>query len=167
MPGFRRAAIAAALLALPAGAAAVDLTGRVRMDVVAPISISLRSNLDFGQVIPGAARGRFACTPGGQVVRVSGLTQVGGCEAGSFRVTGEPYFAFSISLPQGAIELDAPGAPGGGFVSVDKFKSRPKHTGVIGSNGSRLLRIGARLRIKGDTPPGHYSAVYNVSVDYN
>jgi len=167
MPGFRPVAIAAAVLALPAVGAAVDLTGSVSMDVVAPISISLRSNLDFGKVIPDAARGRLSCTPGSQVVRVSGLTQVGGCEAGSFRVTGEPYFAFSISLPQSAIELDAPGAPGGGYVSVDRFKSRPKHTGMIGRNGSRLLRIGARLRVKGDTPPGHYSAVYHVSVDYN
>jgi len=164
---FRWWPLVALVVAAPGIALAVNLTGTARMEVVQPLSITALAPLDFGLVLPQRRNGRATCTPKSVVVRVSGLTQVGGCQAGTFRITGESHFAFSISLPRRPIELTAPGVPSGGFVTVKRFKSIPRRTGHIGTSGSTLLRVGATLNVKGDAPHGRYVGTYTVTVDYN
>jgi hypothetical protein len=79
-----------------------------------------------------------------------------------FLVRGEPKARVVINLPQ---ELPLQGK-GGATVILNDFTSSPSETGMLGSDGTLIVYVGATLEVKGGRPQGKYRADLDIFVDY-
>lgn len=148
----------------------VSATADASATIVAPITISRVTDMNFGNVVTSAAPGTVILapdatrTPGGGASLLP--TQPGTVTAATFTVGGTAGFTYSISLPA-SVTIDDPGL--GAPMTVNSFTSTPTPTGTIGGAGTETLSVGATLNVGANQVAGVYTtaAPFTVTVNYN
>lgn len=137
---------------------AASANGTARQVVVAAISITNVSDLDFGTAVQGAAAATV----------LPGATE--NSENGSFTVSGQASTAYTITLPaNGVVTMTTGGGGANETIAVTNFASFPAAgaNGMIGAGGTQLLLVGAtRAALGVSQVPGTYTGTYTVDVVY-
>ena len=137
-----------ASLVLPKAFADTD-DADATIEVLAAISITTQSNLDFGQVFAGDAGGTLA---------------PGDAGAAEFLVEGAPSETYLVTLPAAPIQMDHP-------VEADQIEvSNFVHnaTQVLDGVGEELFNVGADYAaIPGTHAAGIYTGSFTVEVAYD
>lgn len=150
------------------GAEMAGDTDKVGATVRRALAVAKITDLDFGRIqIPSSGTSLVTLDP------ATGARTIGGSGVGYptpaptrgvFNVTGEGGQQISVSVPA-SVTLSGPAS-----LSVTVTSSLPnpmKLSGNSGSAGSYTFNIGGSFTISPSTPPGSYSGVLVVSVDYN
>jgi hypothetical protein len=130
----------------------------------AALAVSAQSELGFGQTVATASPGTVTVSWSGGRVAAGGSVLGNGLavSAASFRVSGEPNTAYSITLPIACTLSRA-----GSSMTVDGFASNPDGSGNLGPLGAQTVLLGATLHLSASQPSGAYSGSYAVTVAYN
>jgi len=137
--------------------AAVD-TGSATATVVAPITITNTSDLQFGDIVAAAGTVSIAAdgTPGGS------LASTGTQSAGTFDLTGSGAKTFSIAIATVADLTD-----GTDTIPLSAYSNT--EGGATGAlvGGLLTLGVGATITLLGTEGANPYTGSYSVTVDYN
>lgn len=133
--------------------------------IIQPIGITTTSNMNFANV-DAKAGGEVILTPNNTRISNGGvvLEQANGLSAASFEITGEPGFAFSITVPESEYVL----TNGSESIIIKDFTSSLAEGGSL-AGGSATVNVGATLKINPNQTPGLYNSQgpMNVTVNYN
>lgn len=144
-------------------------------EIIAPVSIGLSRDLDFGTIIPGAIQtgtvtvnpATSARTPTGGVTLVNSIWG-----AALFNITGQPTTArrthgFNITLPKSITIKNAANKT----MTVDIFTSdlsqdgnNGVYTGTFDGTGRASFHVGGTLNVGINQDPGAYSGNFTVQV---
>lgn len=144
---------------------AVTATATVDAKVLLTMSMANLRGMSFGAISASSTAGAVTIQPDGTVVASGGVTvgDSGTAGAASFRLSGEPSAAFTVQLPATVVLTD----PSGNTMTVNTFQSDPSVTGQLAGDGSLVLSIGGSLQVGASQPPGDYSGLMSVAVNYN
>lgn len=170
-------ALAIGALVMAGGAMAqttASANGTAKATVIAPITIAAALPLEFGNIVKGTSTGTvtIAAATGIRTDSIPALTpggQKGTMQAGTFTITGEKNFTYSIVLPgTGEIVLKN----GDIDLEVDTFTVVSDATNggglpLLSTLGAGTLKVGATLHMVADQAAGAYSGIYPVIVSYN
>ena len=133
--------------------------------IIQPIGITTTSNMNFAN-LDAKSGGAVILTPENTRISTGGvaLAENASVSAASFEVTGEEGFAFSISLPKDEFIL----ANGSESMIIKDFTSSLAEGGSL-TGGSKIVRVGATLKVNPNQTPGVYNSrsPMNVTVNYN
>lgn len=133
--------------------------------IIQPIGITTTANLNFASV-DAKSGGEVILTPDNTRISTGGvvLKEAGGLSAASFEITGEPGFAFSITVPESEYVL----TNGSESIIIKDFTSSLAEGGSL-AGGSATINVGATLKINPNQTPGLYNSQgpMNVTVNYN
>ncbi len=134
----------------------------VTITLLAPISISVGANMDFGTMVPtGIPGGTVTVTPAGAISSVNVDLFGGFPAAAAFDVTGASGQAYFITLPSSATLTS-----GGDTMNVDTFNhDAGASPSLVG--GSDTFNVGATLHVGPTQAAGTYSGTFTVTVNYN
>jgi spore coat protein U-like protein len=150
--------------------------------IVAPITITNTTDLNFGQI---SASSTFADVVIKPITGASGqrsstnLKAIRGSASGSgfnhaiFNITGEPNYSYSITLPaDGVVKLTK--SEGTETMSLKEFKTNfvgsegvAANQGTLTSAGLDTFNVGATLQVLANQKAGTYNGTYEVTVEYN
>lgn len=143
-----------------------DATARVTATIITPISIEKTADLLFGKIVKSDAGGTVVIDTEDNAV-YTGVTEFANninVSAAKFTVKGNAGNRYSISLPDSITISET----GGATMTVNHFTSSPDVTaGVIASNGTQTLSVGATLNVGADQAAGEYAGEFTVTVAYN
>jgi hypothetical protein len=132
--------------------------------IIQPIGITTLANLNFAR-IDARTGGEVILTPREERIATgnSVLEAGGNVTAAAFEVTGQPGFAFSLSLPSGAHAL----TNGREQMIIKDFTSSFKEGELTA--GRSTFKVGATLIVDANQTPGDYSTStpLQVTVNYN
>lgn len=169
---------AAGLLALvPAAAAAQSdhASGAASAQIVAPLTVTGQTDLDFGTVVSSAQAGTVTVSATGATSIAGGVRAVCCAVArpATFLVDGEPGRAYTVSVPA---DILAQGTATRGPAPPDLLvsditistASRPADNegGVLDVAGRDSFSVGGTLHLPGNVPPAQYRATVPVVVIY-
>lgn len=139
-------------------------TGNANARVITAISITKLVDLQFGDIVPGAALGTVRMTPAGVRTSTGGTTLGNGTGASpaSFQVTGQANATFAIVLP---VSVNV--SNGVQTMVVNTWRSTPTSPANLQAAGTRTLSVGATCRVGANQAAGIYTANFNVTVSYN
>ena len=133
--------------------------------IIQPIGVTTTSNMNFAG-IDAKSGGTITLTPENTRITSGNVVLANGAmvSAAAFEVTGEPGFAFSISLPQEDYVL----SNGNENMIIKEFTSSFTGGGNL-TGGSKVVRVGATLNVNPNQTPGVYNSTrpMNITVDYN
>jgi len=165
------AAVAMLIFAVNANAQSTA-TANASATIVAPISISKTTDLNFGNLSVDATGGTVILSPSAAAIRTSGgaagvsfPANTGVVSAATFVVTGEANFTYDLNvLNSGGIVI----TNGTDNMSVNNF-STSVASGTLDNLGTQTVYVGADLLVNGSQAPGVYtsSAPFTVLVNYN
>lgn len=140
-------------------AQAASDTAQALQVVQAAIGIAQVSDLDFGSAVQGDAASTVA--PGAAE----------NASNASFNVTGEPGFAYTITLPADGVVVMTTGAgvAANEQIAVNSFLSNPAAgaNGLLSAGGAQTLFVGAtRAALLATQVTGSYSDTFTVDVVY-
>ncbi|MCI0507138.1 MAG: DUF4402 domain-containing protein [Gammaproteobacteria bacterium] len=146
-------------------------------NVVAPITITQNTALDFGTLIPDTAVQTVAVTAAGAISASGAVTLVGGHAAGNFTVQGTAGESYVITDP-GVVVITA----GANTMNVDTWIFTTADCieataaacgggatvipGVAPALGSDTMTVGATLHVGANQAAGAYTATFNMTVNY-
>ena len=161
-------ASAAAMIWLAAGAARAQSSATqsttVSARVLAKIQLVKNSDLNFGDLVAGAAAGTVVVSNAGARSATGGVTlAVGTVSAATFTVTGEPSKSYTITVPA-SVTLNG---PAGATMLVNAFSLNPASPATLSAGGTQNLGIGATLNVGANQVTGSYTNTFNVIVAYN
>jgi hypothetical protein len=144
-----------------------DATANATATIITPISIKKTADLLFGKIVKSDDGGTVVIDTEGNAV-YSGVTEFANninVSAAQFTVKGNAGNTYSILLPTSITISET----GGATMTVDNFTSSPDETagGIIASNGTQTLSVGATLNVGADQTPGEYTGSFDVTVSYN
>lgn len=150
-------------------------TAQGHAEIVAPITITKVTDINFGKlavhatnggtvvVTPASGTGRSAT--GGVTFSTANTGTVGAAE---FTVGGQGNYTYHLGLPSASLSLV--GTPSG-TMTADTWTSSlgVSGNGTLSSGGSQTIYVGATLNVTGGQTPGVYSSTvpFEVTVDYN
>lgn len=137
-----------------------------KADIVTPIQISKTQDLDFGSIAAASAADEVVMSPTGVRSATSGsviLIAAFPGEQAIFTVTGEPSYAFNITLPG---DNDVTITSGANSMAVKTFISDPASPSSLDATGSATLNVGATLYVGATQAPGAYTGTFDVIVAY-
>ncbi|MBC7936968.1 MAG: DUF4402 domain-containing protein [Rhizobacter sp.] len=146
-------------------------TANASATIVAPISISKTTDLNFGNLSVDATGGTVILEPSAAGVRNSagagGVTfpaNTGTVSAATFVVTGQANFTYDFNFLNASIQITS----GTDNMTVDNF-SKSIATGLLDNLGTQTVYVGADLIVNGSQVPGVYtsSSPFTVLVNYN
>jgi len=134
--------------------------------VIAPISITKDTDLQFGKFLAGPVGGTVVVLPAGtrdftgDTVLFAGIAPT----AATFTVTGETGTTYSVTLP-GSIVLTS----GSNTMTVGSFTSTPLAAAGSLAAGTESLKVGATVTVGASQAAGLYTnpAGLTVLVNYN
>jgi hypothetical protein len=181
-PLLRGAALACALLPVPALAQQGFGAADAQVALLDPGSIATVADMEFGQIAQPGTAGTvvLAPTPTASCTVTGGLVRTGACQAATFAVLWRNNrFVRIRQMNGGTITLAGPGgatmtvnaltlnvsnmntAPGGGPPgTMGRFR-------ITSANGMASFRIGGTLTVGAAQAPGTYSGILNVEVQLN
>jgi hypothetical protein len=142
-------------------------TANAKANIITPITLVqvAGADLNFGDVIPGAAIGTVTVSP--TSVRTSGggvaLGNAAGVGAAGFTVGGANNATYAITLPSTAVTISS----GANSMTVTGLTSSPALTGTLSATGSQALTVGGTLNVGINQAVGAYSGTFSVTVAYN
>jgi len=146
------------------------ITAQAFAEVIAALTATETSQLNFGRFSPEVQGGQVIVTPSG-VRSTSGSVILGGgsSSSGKFYITGAPDATFTIQLPTEPSYLLHQGS--NKTMVVSNWSSIPpagEGTGVL-ANGEQYVNIGATLLVGSliDNPVGLYAGTYELTFAYN
>ncbi len=148
--------------------AQVTATANASAQILTPISITKRFDMNFGNLAVNATAGTILLTPAGSRSATGGVTFLNGnsgtVTAASFEVTGLAGATYSITLPAGPTIISY----SGNDMTVDTWTSDPTPTGTL-TGGSEYVNVGATLHVPPSSPAGVYTSAtpFEVTVNYN
>lgn len=145
---MRRGAPVMGLVALMASPGhAQSAAGDAEADVIAAITITNLSDLDFGTIIPSAVPGRVVVRRGrDDCFARGGATIVGtDCQRAEFLVTGERRQQFRITTDSAPITLTRQG--GGATMVMDRIRINGNRNKRLNGAGRRSFFVSGRLQI--------------------
>ena len=141
--------------------------------IIAPITITNNTSLNFGVIVPGTTEGSVTLPADGGTRTTTGGTsvltsQTGNPTLAAFTVTGQANYTYSITLPT-SIPLEG----GGSSMNVTNFTSSiGTGIGVAGitiqEDGTSTFNVGATIAVGAseDQPVGAYTGSFDVTVAY-
>lgn len=157
--------LAAAVLAgiYTQAAVAADVTGTATANVLAPLTITQKYAMDFGDVAGDTASATtVVLSNAGATSSVDGAYTGGTPKAGEFDVTGGDNLAYSITLPSGAVTLTS----GSNSMTVDTFNHDVVGSPALDGSGKHTFKVGATLNLGAAQAAGVYNGTYTVTVEY-
>jgi hypothetical protein len=148
--------------------AQVSASASASAEILTPIEISKKTDMNFGNLAVNATSGTIVLTPASTRSNTGGVTFLNGnngtVTAASFTVTGLADATYSITLPASATTISY----SGNDMTVDNWTSDPTPTGVL-TGGSQTLNVGATLNVPASSPAGVYTSAtpFEVTVNYN
>ena len=148
--------------------AQVTATANASAQILTPIAITKRADMNFGNLAVNATAGTIVLTPASSRTATGGVTFLSGnsgsVTAGSFEVTGLAGATYSITLPAGPTIISYMGND----MTVDAWTSTPTPTGTL-VGGSDIIDVGATLHVPPSSPAGLYTSAtpFEVTVNYN
>lgn len=150
--------------------AQATIIAQVYAEVIAALTATETSQLNFGRFSPETAGGEVLLTPqggrtaNGTVILVSGIHN-----PASFYITGEYDATYSITLPTGPVTIT--NLNNSKTMHVTNWSSIPPAGKGLGAlhGGSQTVNIGATLQVGtiNDNPTGLYAGTYTIIFDYN
>ena len=141
---------------------AADATGNASATVLAPLTITETTAMNFGDVSGDTNNATtVVLTTAGATSSADGAFTGGSPQAGVFNVTGATGQSYDITLPAAAVTLTS----GGNTVTVDTFTDDTAGTGTL-TGGTDTFNVGATLNLSAAQPAGAYTGTYTVTVDY-
>ncbi|MEO8431432.1 MAG: DUF4402 domain-containing protein [Acidobacteriota bacterium] len=140
------------------------VTANTGARIITAISITKLVDLEFKDIVPGAAAGTVVMSPAGVRTSTGGATLgtgVGSSPA-SFRVSGQPSARFAIVLPNSVAVSN-----GVQTMTVNTFRRAPGGAGNLGAGGAQTISVGATCRVAANQAGGTYTGNFNVTVTYN
>ncbi len=144
------------------------------VNVIRPLSVAVNKTLNFGrlQVRGGKTRVIYATIDPTQPLsplKTSGLVVLagGGETPLEARIIGDPLRTYRISIPQTV--LSTPGrftVSNFVIVSATRNNARMTGSGVLGNDGTELIRIGATLTLNATASQAVYKAIVPITVVY-
>lgn len=151
--------------------------GRAAAEIVAPLTVSRETDLEFGAIVSSSQSGTVTVSPIGETV-TSGGSRSACCKASRaarFSVDGEAGRAYTISVPASVIAHGDPVRGSTGSVPdlfVDNITLRTQSQpgsgacGVLDSSGRDWFGVGGTLHVPRNVPPSVYKAIVPVTVVY-
>lgn len=151
---------------------AQDATADSRAVTIGPLSVVNIADLEFGNIIPGAAAGTvFVDTRNGNRTSTGGVTLAAGTNSrANFIIYGGPNQIVEISIPGSTTITHSNGsdnmvidqlAIGNGNRNFSTFVR-----GLLGTLGIYQLTVGGRLNVDADQQDGAYTGSFIMTVDY-
>ena len=130
--------------------------------IIKPVRVTTQADMDFGDVLTSAASGTVVLATDGSVSGNGGayVFDNTNAQAAAFRVTGERFEAYNVTLPTSVTLTEV----GGGSMSLTSFSHNS--LGVLANNGQEDFNVGATLNVSADQAQGDYTGSFTVSVDY-
>jgi hypothetical protein len=149
--------------------AQVTASAPTHATVVAPISIALDTDMNFGNVAVSSSAGSVILAPDSGRTKTLGATlpaTPGTVTAAQFTVSGEAGYTFIITLP--TTDFTITKATTLETMTLNSFNSTPDATGTL-TAGSEIILVGATLNIGANQVAGLYenAAGFDVTVNYN
>ncbi len=173
MNQFLKIFIASALFfgtAVQEGQAQANMTARAFAEVIAALTATENSQLNFGRFSSEEQGGQIYLSPQGVRHATGALVLSGGeFSPAAFYITGASEASFSISLPSGPAVLT--NVSNSKSMVVSDWESIPSAglgTGKL-EGGSLAVNIGATLTVgsMNDNPVGIYTGTYAITFSYN
>jgi hypothetical protein len=145
-------------------------TAHAFAEIIAALTATETSQLNFGKFSPEVQGGQVIITPEGNR-STSGSVILGGgiANSGKFYLTGAPDASFSVQLPSGPAILTHQNS--NKTMLVSGWVSTPQAGNGTGKldNGQQFVSLGATLQVGSiiDNPVGLYSGTYNLTFAYN
>jgi hypothetical protein len=131
--------------------------------VLAKIQLAKLTDLNFGDLVAGAAAGTVVVDIAGARTSTGGVSLAAGTVSqASFTVTGEPNKSYTITVPA-SVTLNS----GANTMAVNTFVLNPVTPATIPVGGTQPLNIGATLNVGANQATGSYTNTFNVVVAYN
>jgi hypothetical protein len=131
--------------------------------VLAKIQLAKLTDLNFGDLVAGAAAGTVVVDIAGARTSTGGVSLAAGTVSqASFTVTGEPNKSYTITVPA-SVTLNS----GANTMAVNTFVLNPVTPATIPVGGTQALNIGATLNVGANQATGSYTNTFNVVVAYN
>jgi len=157
-------------IAIPKVHSQNTVTAQAFAEVIAALTATETSQLNFGKFSPEVQGGQIIVSPDGARVASGSVILSGGlANSGIFHLTGAPDATFSIQLPEGPAILTHQNS--NKTMLVSDWVSSPQSgtgTGVL-VDGQQYVHLGATLNVGStvDNPVGLYSGTYNLTFAYN
>ena len=136
--------------------------------IVAGISLTKVYDLKFGQVIRSAQGGSVSVDAATSARSANGGVTLGladGARAAEFSVSGEPSYAFAITLPS-SVTITKNGS--NETMSVTNFASTLSgNAGTLDASGLASFNVGADLGVSANQATGTYQGDFTVTAAYN
>ncbi len=176
-PGL--AAVAAALVLIPASAVAQDgrgatSQGTVTTEIVMPLRIAALNQLDFGCLVARDPGEVSIAAEDGSIAYAGGVRPVGGANCSHaparFTVSGSAGREYRFLIDPAAIAVHESGS--GETLEVRSLAGRARHApgagnvGTLDAAGADQLSVGGTLVVPQGTRPGRYRARITVTVAY-
>jgi hypothetical protein len=158
---------AAAGLVLAAGVAraqsSATATATASARVLTKIQLTKTSDLNFGDLVAGAALGTAVVNTAGVRSSTGGVSlAVGTVSQAAFTVQGEPNKSYTIAIPA-SVTISS----GANNMTVNTFTSNLASPATLPAGGSQALNIGATLNVGANQATGSYTNTFNVTIAYN
>ena len=147
-----------------------SITAQAYAEVIAALTATETSQMNFGRFSPEVQGGLIVLTPGGERNSMGSVILGGGnAQPGIFTITGEPEATFSIQLPQGPAYLTHQGS--NNTMQLTDWQSDPPSGTGSGTlaEGYQNVSIGATLIVGSmqDNPVGIYTGTFSLTFAYN
>ena len=147
-----------------------SVTAQAFAEVIAAITATETSQLNFGRFSPEEMGGQIQLSPRGDRRATGSLQLSGGLHnPAGFYITGQSNSTFSITLPAGPAVLT--NLANAKTMTVGSWESIPPAGLSAGflDGGSQAISVGATLNVGGmnDNPVGIYSGTYSITFAYN
>lgn len=161
------------LAAIPSVAQAGTTSGEAQIAVVTPLSFIQVDKLDFGTIISGTTAGTVTLSGINTRTATGGVVLVGNDhQSARFAGMGTVTRRVQIRITPNTITLTGPGPS----MTVNNFTIDPQGTllqiggspnyVILPLNGVFWFRVGGRLNVGANQPPGYYSGTFNATLDY-
>jgi hypothetical protein len=151
---------------LKAQTPSASATANAKADIVTPIQISATQDLDFGSIAAAALADQVTIAPSGTRTSLNSnviLIAAFPGEQAVFSVSGEPNYAFNITLPG---DNDVTITNGTATMAVKSFVCNPVSPSSLDASGAATLNVGATLYVGASQDPGSYTGTFDVIVAY-
>lgn len=141
-------------------------------NIIAPITIGMVNNMNFGTIAKSALLGTVELSAAGGRSASGGATLgvATGVQAARFHVTGDETALYSITLPGNTDVTLTSATPGINTMTVTNFTNAVVGLGTLGtlSGGVQDFTVGAILTVKANqVAASDYTGTFAVTVTYN
>jgi len=135
----------------------------VKAEIVATLTLTEETQMDFGKITTDVAAGTIIMSPAGVITGTAVARHYAGTQVpGEFKVVGTNLASIVITLPSSAVTLQGPTET----MTATAFNHDAGATPALSGIGEATFKVGAQLNINNSQEVGAYSGTYTVAVVY-